>query len=183
MKSEELSDDDLIRGCRENSRKIQEMLYRRYAKTMFNICLLYENDRDKAKDILQEAFIKIFRNIGNFNRNGSLKGWMRKIVTNTAIDHYRKNYGEAQFIPIENIIPPFSDEESVNSILNTKDIISQVNRLPDGAKMIFQLFAIEGYSHKEIAELLNISEGTSKSQTNRAKQLLRQWIGGVNMKY
>jgi len=183
MKSEELSDDDLIRGCRENSRKIQEMLYRRYAKTMFKICLLYENDRDKAKDILQEAFIKIFRNIGNFKRNGSLKGWMRKIVTNTAIDHYRKNYGEAQFIPIENIIPPFSDEESVNSILNTKDIISQVNRLPDGAKMIFQLFAIEGYSHKEIAELLNISEGTSKSQTNRAKQLLQQWIGGVNMKY
>ena len=94
-----------------------------------------------------------------------------------------KTCGEAQFIPIENIIYPFSDEESVASILNTKDIISQVNRLPNGARMIFQLYAIEGYSHKEIADLLNISEGTSKSQINRAKQLLQQWIGGVNMKY
>jgi RNA polymerase sigma-70 factor (ECF subfamily) len=183
MKSGELSDDDLIRGCWENNRKSQEMLYRRYAKAMYNLCLIYESDRDNAKDILQEAFIKIFRNIDNFDRKGSLQGWMKKIVTNTAIDHYRKNYNEAQFIPIENIIHPFSDEESVASILNTKDIISQVNRLPGGARMIFQLYAIEGYSHKEIADLLNISEGTSKSQINRAKQLLQQWIGSNNMKY
>jgi RNA polymerase sigma factor (sigma-70 family) len=180
MKSEELSDDDLISGCRENNRMIQEMLYRRYAKAMYNLCLIYESDRDNAKDILQEAFIKIFRNIDSFDRKGSLKGWMKKIVTNTAIDHYRKNYNEAQFIPIENIIHPFSNEEPVASILNTKDIVSQVNRLPNGARMIFQLYAIEGYSHKEIAELLNISEGTSKSQINRAKQLLQQRIVGYN---
>jgi RNA polymerase sigma factor (sigma-70 family) len=178
MKPEEFSDDDLIRGCRENNRKIQEMLYRRYAKAMYNLCLIYEGDRDNAKDILQDAFIKIFRNINSFDRKGSLKGWMKKIVTNTAIDHYRKNYSEVQFIQIENITHPFSNEESVASILNTKDIISQVNRLPNGAQMIFQLYAIEGYSHKEIADLLNISEGTSKSQINRAKQLLQQWIGG-----
>ena len=183
MKSEELSDDDLIRGCRENNRKSQEMLYRRYARAMYNLCVIYESDRDNAKDILQEAFIKIFRNIDGFDRKGSLKGWMKKIITNTAIDHYRKNHTEAQFIPIENIIHPFSDEESVASILNTKDIISQVNRLPNGARMIFQLYAIEGYSHKEIADLLNISEGTSKSQISRAKQLLQQWIGGNKMKY
>jgi RNA polymerase sigma factor (sigma-70 family) len=181
MKSEELSDDDLIRGCRENNRRIQEMLYRRYAKAMYNLCLLYESDRDRAKDILQEAFIKIFRNIDNVDKKGSLKGWIKKIVTNTAIDHYRKNYTKAHFIPIENIAHPFSNEESVASILNTKDIISQVERLPDGARMIFQLYAIEGYSHKEIAELLNISEGTSKSQINRAKHLLQQWIGSYNM--
>ena len=183
MKSEELSDDDLIRGCRENNRKSQEMLYGRYARAMYNLCLIYESDRDNAKDILQEAFIKIFRNIESFDRKGSLKGWMKKIITNTAIDNYRKNHNEAQFIQIDNIVQPFSNEESVASILNTKDIISQVNRLPNGARMIFQLYAIEGYSHKEIADLLNISEGTSKSQINRAKQLLQQWIGGNNMKY
>jgi RNA polymerase sigma factor (sigma-70 family) len=181
MKSAELNDDDLIRGCMENNRKSQEMLYRRYAGAMYNLCLIYENDRDNAKDILQEAFIKIFRNIDSFDRKGSLKGWMKKIITNTAIDHYRKNCNEAQFIPIENIVHPSSNEESVASILNTNDIISQVNRLPDGARMIFQLYAIEGYSHKEIAELLNISVGTSKSQINRAKQLLQQWIGDYNM--
>jgi RNA polymerase sigma factor (sigma-70 family) len=183
MKSEELSDDDLIRGCRENNRKSQEMLYRRYAKSMYNLCLIYESDRDKAKDILQEAFIKIFRNIDSFETIGSFKGWMKKIITNTAIDHFRKNYSEAQFIPIEHIVHPFSNEESVTSILNTKDIISQVERLPNGARMIFKLYAIEGYSHKEIADLLNISEGTSKSQINRAKQLLQQWIGGYDVKF
>ena len=183
MKSEILSDGDLIRGCSQNNRKSQEMLYRRYAKDMYNLCLIYENNRDKAKDILQEAFIKIFRNISSFEKHGSLTGWMKKIITNTAIDHYRKNYREAQFIPIDNIVQPFSDEEPVASILNTKDIIAQVNRLPKGARMIFQLHAIEGYSHKEIANLLNISEGTSKSQINRAKQLLQQWIGDYDMKH
>ena len=183
MKSAELSDDDLIRGCRENKRKCQEFLYRRYARCLYNLCLIYESDRDKAKDILQEAFIKIFQSIGSFDREGSLKAWMKKIITNTAIDHYRKKFHEQQFIPLENIVHPYSDEESVASVLNTKDILSQVNRLPHGARMIFQLYAIEGYSHKEIADFLNISEGTSKSQINRAKQLLQQWIGSYNMKY
>jgi RNA polymerase sigma factor (sigma-70 family) len=183
MKSCELSDDDLIKGCRENNRKSQEMLYRRYARVMYNLCLIYENDHDKAKDILQEAFIKIFRNIASFNRKGSFNGWMRKIIANTAIDHYRKNNREVHYIPMENIIQPSSDEESVASILYTKDIISQVNRLPNGARMIFQLHAIEGYSHKEIAGLLHISQGTSKSQINRAKQLLQQWMGSYNKKH
>jgi RNA polymerase sigma factor (sigma-70 family) len=183
MKSDELSDDDLIRGCRKNNRKSQEMLYRRYARSMFSLCLIYESDRDNAKDILQEAFIKIFSNINCFDRKGTLTCWMKKIITNTAIDHYRKNCREEKFIPIENIVHPFSNEESVESILNTKDIISQVKRLPEGARMIFQLHAIEGYSHKEIAKLLKISVGTSKSQISRAKQLLQRWIGDYNMKY
>ena len=176
MIPEALSEDDLIRGCRENNRKIQELLYRRYAKSMYKLSLLYENDHEKAKDILQEAFIKIFRNISNFDKKGSLDGWIRKIVTNTAIDYFRKNYFEAQFLPIEKIIQPYSNEDSVSSRLNTEDLISQVKKLPAGARMIFQLYAIDGYSHREIAKLLHISVGTSKSQISRAKQLLKQWI-------
>jgi RNA polymerase sigma factor (sigma-70 family) len=176
MKPESLSDDDLIRGCRENNRKIQEMLYRRYARSMYKLSLLYENDRDKAKDILQESFIKIFSNINNFDKKGSLDGWIRKIVTNTAIDYFRKNYFEAQFLPIEKIGQSYSKEDSASSILNTEDIISLVKKLPSGARMIFQLYAIDGYSHKEISKLLHISIGTSKSQISRAKQLLKQWI-------
>jgi RNA polymerase sigma factor (sigma-70 family) len=182
MKSAELSDGDLIRGCRKNDRKSQEVLYRRYARSMYNLCLIYESDRDDAKDILQEAFIKIFRNIDSFDGNGLLICWMKKIITNTAIDHYRKKYHDPQFIPLESIVQPLLNEESITSILNTSDIISQVNRLPRGAKMIFQLYAIEGYSHKEIANLLHVSEGTSKSQINRAKLLLQKWIGGTNIK-
>jgi len=183
MKSDDQSDYDLIRGCRENKRKSQEMLYRRYAKTMYKLCLIYESDHEYAKDILQEAFIKVFRNIDSFNSKLSLKAWMRKIITNTAIDHLRKNGNEMHYIPIDYIDHPCSEGESVASILNTNDIISQVNRLPKGARMIFQLYAIEGYTHKEIAGLLHISESTSKSQINRAKQLLQHWIGGSERKY
>ncbi len=180
MKTQEPGDDDLIRGCRKNERKSQEMLYRRYARALYNLCLVYDSDRDNARDILQEAFIKIFKNIRSYDSQGSLMGWMKRIITNTAIDHFRKNSHEAQYIPIENIVQPSSDEESVASSLETEDIISQVNRLPDGARMIFQLHAIEGYTHKEIADLLHISEGTSKSQISRAKHLLQHWIVGNN---
>jgi len=184
MKSETPSDEDLIRGCRENRRKSQEMLYRRYARIMYNLCLIYESDREKAKDILQESFIKIFRNISGFDSKGSLAGWLKKIITHTAIDHYRKNNRESQFIPIENTAYPVAVEETVDSDLNTEDIISLVDRLPCGARMIFRLFAIEGYSHKEIAGLLHISEGTSKSQISRAKQLLQHWMvaGKISLK-
>src|SRR4030065_2839868 len=110
MRSAEPGDDDIIRGCRENNRKSQELLYRRYVRAMYNLCLVYESDRDNAKDILQESFIKIFQNIDSFDRKGSLQSWMKKIVTNTAIDHYRKNYNEAQLIPIDGIIQPLSNE-------------------------------------------------------------------------
>lgn len=180
MKSAELSDVDLIRGCVENNRKCQEMLYRRYAGVMFKLCLLYESDRDKAKDILQEAFIKVFRSIKCFDTKGSLRVWIKKIITNTAIDHFRKNNEKAKFIPIERIVNSSSYEETTVSYLNMEDIISQVNRLPVGARMIFHLYAIEGYTHKEIADLLKISIGTSKSQINRARQLLQQWMGSTN---
>lgn len=182
MKSEETSDDELIRGCRENNRKSQEMLYRRYARSMYHLCLIYESDRDSAKDILQESFIKIFRSISGFDSKCSLAGWMKKIITNTAIDFYRKNHHDKEYIEVESLdqSPLIVDPDA--SFIDTEDIISQVNRLPAGARKIFQLHAIEGYSHREIAGLLHISVGTSKSQINRAKHLLQHWIAGYNIK-
>jgi RNA polymerase sigma factor (sigma-70 family) len=180
MRSAELSDDELIRGCRNNNRKSQEMLYRRYARSLYNYCLIYERNRDNAKDILQEGFIKIFGNISGFDRHNSLQGWMKKIITNTAIDYYRKNHTEKEFIQLEKLEESSSDEDSIIAGLSTGDIISQVDRLPDGARKIFQLHAIEGYSHREIAKLLHISAGTSKSQINRAKQLLQHRIAKYN---
>lgn len=182
MKTAELSDEELIRGCCENRRKSQEMLYRRYARSLFNLCLVYDDDRENAKDILQDAFVKIFSNIRHFDGKGTLQGWMRKIITNTAIDSYRKHTGEGRLVSIEGLDPPLEEEEAATSVLSENDIISQVRRLPEGARMIFQLHAIEGYSHKEIADLLHISVGTSKSQINRAKQLLQHWIAGYNLK-
>jgi RNA polymerase sigma-70 factor (ECF subfamily) len=180
MKSAELSDDELIRGCRENNRKSQEMLYRRYARAMYNLCLVYESDRENAKDILQEGFIKIFRNISCLDRKSSVAGWMKKIITNTAIDFYRKNHCGHETVELKGLDLIFVEDESAASILNTEDIISQVEKLPEGARKIFQLHAIEGYSHREIARQLHISVGTCKSQIHRAKQLLQQRITGYS---
>ena len=165
----------LIEGCRRSDRKYQEQLYRKYADEMYIVCLAYEKDRDAVKDILQDAFVKVFRNIGNYNRKGSFKGWIRRIVVNTAIDHFRlKNNHLNNDVDIETIADYTPDRINDPNNTNAKDILRMVERLPEGARIIFNLFALEGFSHKEIAEQLNISEGTSKSQYSRARQLLQE---------
>lgn len=165
----------MIEGCRKNDRKYQEQLYRKYADEMYNVCLAYEKDRDMVKDILQDAFVKVFRNIGNYNRKGSFKGWLRRIVVNTAIDHFRlKNNNLNSYVDIETIADYTPEKINDPNNTNAKDILRMVERLPEGARIIFNLFALEGFSHKEIAEQLNISEGTSKSQYSRARQLLQE---------
>ncbi len=173
----DLHEHSLIRACLKNDRKSQEQLYRRYANEMYSLILAYENDRDAAKDILQEAFIKIFRSLDQYNNQGPFAGWVRRIVVNTAIDHYRKTNGNKNlFVDIEKAAA--SESENIENMdnLDVKDILSHVKRLPEKARVVFNLFALEGYSHKEIAVKLEIAEGTSKSQFNRARQLLQQWV-------
>lgn len=175
IKQNILSDEVLIKHCISDNRKYQEMLYRKYADKMFNICLIYENDEDAAADILQEGFIKIFRNLKEFNYKGSFEGWLRKIIVNTALEHYRKKTKEKEK---QQLIGVYIEREidDVLSALQAKDIIKMVNALPKKASIVLKLFAIEGYSHEEIAETLKIAVGTSKSQLNRARFLLKQSI-------
>jgi len=172
-----MSDETLVEGCLKNDRKMQELLYRKFSREMYSICLAYENDRDEAKDILQEGFIKVFRSIKTFDRQGSLKGWIRRIITNTAIDYWRSSSREDQFLSIDFIKSTDQPFETPNTSFDYSDIMNQVSRLPSGARLILNLYALEGYSHKEIAEKLSISEGTSKSQVNRARHLLQQYLG------
>lgn len=174
-KGADITDKMLVEGCRKNDRRYQEMLYRKFSGEMYSICLAYEDDRDKAKDILQEGFIKVFRSIRTFEYQGSLKGWIRKIMTNTAIDYWRSSARSKFMLSIDSVDysqHPASEEESNDY----HDLIRYVERLPVGARVIFNLYALEGYSHKEIAEKLNISEGTSKSQLNRARQILQKHL-------
>jgi RNA polymerase sigma factor (sigma-70 family) len=173
----EISEENLVIGCIKNDRKIQELLYRKFSGEMYSICVAYENDRDKAKDILQDGFIKVFRSIKSYENQGSLKGWIRRIITNTAIDHWRSSLKENQFLSIDALTSKDQPQDSPCTSIHCSDIMNLVSRLPSGAKMIFNLYALEGYSHKEIAEKLKISEGTSKSQVNRARQLLQQYLG------
>lgn len=170
------SEDELIKGCQKGERKFQKMLYHQYAPLMYTICLGIARERAAAQDILQEGFIKVFKKIKHFQGTGSLQGWIRKIITNTAIDYFRKNNTLSNYIisgaEVDNEEVPGQILEQIN----TDTILQKVGELPEGARVIFNLHALEGYTHKEISELLNISEGTSKSQLNRAKNILKKWL-------
>ncbi len=181
MNTELYTEEDLIKGCRQGKRPFQEMLYRRYAKKMYGICLSYAGDRDFAQDMLQVAFIKVFRNLDNFEERGSLEGWIRRIVVRTAIDLLRQKTGKENFFEDITIDSSLNTDTIVYNQalpdLGLKELMGFISRLPEGARMVFNLFALEGYSHKEIAQELNISEGTSKSQFNRARNILKSWLG------
>lgn len=172
----DFQEESLIAGCLKQDRQAQEQLYRQYADEMYIVCLAYEKDREAVKDILQDAFIKVFNSIGYYDRKGALKAWIRRIVVNTAIDHYRKKKNADSFIDVETLEDQAAGECESQSHHGVKDILKQIKRLPDGARMIFNLFALEGYTHKEIAQKLSITVGTSKSQYSRARQLLQQWV-------
>lgn len=143
---------------------------------MYGICLSYAGERDLAQDMLHDAFLKIFRTIGQFKLEGSLEGWIRKVVTHTAVDLLRKKQRLNQYITDEMEVAQTGKTISIQSYLATKEILELVKQLPNGARAIFNLFALEGYTHKEIAEQLKISEGTSKSQYHRARSLMQSWL-------
>jgi RNA polymerase sigma factor (sigma-70 family) len=169
------SETDLIQGCIDGERPMQELLYKKFAAKMYGVCLRYAGNAEDANDILQEGFIKVYKNISKFRSEGSFEGWIRRIFVNTAIEQFRKkvklyNVTEVQ----ENTI----EDKELDALdkLATKDIINIVNELSPGYKTVFNLHVIEGYSHKEIADMLGITEGTSKSQLARAKGVLKKIV-------
>jgi RNA polymerase sigma factor (sigma-70 family) len=162
-------------GCIKGEREFQEMLYRKYSPKMYGVCLRYAGNVEDANDIMQEGFIKVFNNLVKFRGDGSLEGWIRRIFVNTSIEHFRKkvklyNVAEAQENTIED------KELSVLDVLAAKDLLRVVNELSPGYKTVFNLYVVEGYSHAEIAKLMGISEGTSKSQLARAKSALKKLL-------
>ena len=178
----QLSENELVRRCIANERQYQERLYRMFADQMYSVCLSYNRNEDEACDILQEGFIKVFRKLEQFKFDSSLRGWIRRIMVNTALDHYRKQKRHEEKLESysKHIEPP-----SIGNVLeqiNAQDLISLVNELPSRAAIVLKLYAIEGYAHKEIAEKLAISEGTSKSQLHRARTLLKQLLSKNNEK-
>jgi RNA polymerase sigma factor (sigma-70 family) len=166
-------DQKLIEECLKGRSLAQEQLFKKFYGIMLGICLRYTNNRNEAKEVLQEGFIKVFNHLHTFKYDGSLSGWMKKIMVNTAIDKYRKRISE----PISFDIPDTAGAEAdIISTLNKNDLLECVNQLPAGYKAVFNMFVIEGYTHKEIAEKLGINEGTSKSQLVKAKLYLQHMI-------
>lgn len=169
-----VSDPDIIEGCVRHNRKAQQMLYDKYSRFLLGICIRYADDKAEAEDILQESFLKIFFNIKDFSGTGSFAGWLRKVAVNTAITHYHKNLKYRYHIEIEEYVSVETGTSSFEeSFFSSEELHIVLNELPAGYKMVFNLYAVEGYKHKEIAEMLGIDTNTSKSQYSRAKAVLR----------
>lgn len=167
-----LSEQELIDGCCKGNRSFQKALYERYARKMTVVCLRYSKTTAEAEDILQEGFVKVFQAIKNFRQESKLETWITRIMVNTALNLQRKKLYLFPMVDVEELDLP-EDEVSVSAI-NFTQLLEMIQSLPQGCQIVFNLFAIEGYNHKEIAELLGISEGTSKSQYARARSLLQQ---------
>jgi RNA polymerase sigma-70 factor (ECF subfamily) len=169
-----VNDLDIIKGCARHERRAQQMLYDKYSRFLLGVCLRYATDRSEAEDILQDSFLKIFFSIGDFSGTGSFPGWLRKVAVNTAITHYHKNLKHRYHIEIEEYVSVETGTSSFEEDLFSSDELFKVlNDLPTGYRMVFNLYAVEGYKHKEIAEMLGIDTNTSKSQYSRAKAVLR----------
>jgi RNA polymerase sigma factor (sigma-70 family) len=168
----------IINGCLAGNRRDQELLYRRHAAKLFAVCLQYSGNDDEARDILQEGFIKIFENLPNYKHEGSFEGWMRRITVNTALEKFRSRHSLYRVDDIDMIPEPDSEPDSEDYAgLEANDLLNIIRQLPPKYRMVFNLYALEGYSHKEISRMVNISEGTSKSNLSRARAILQRRVG------
>jgi RNA polymerase sigma factor (sigma-70 family) len=165
----------LVEGCKKGDRYAQEQLYKKLSSKMYGVCLRYARDNFEAEDILQNGFIKVFSKIKEYHGGGSFEGWVRKIMVNTAIEHYRKNKYIACSIDItENVNA--SSAAVYQDGLEAKDLMKLIASLPASYRIVFNMFAIEGYAHSEIAAELGISEVLSRTQLSRARGILKEKI-------
>lgn len=170
-----ISDKILVEGCIRDNRQVQQVLYDQFSRRLLAICARYARSIPEAEDILQEGFIKAFDHIKDFRYESKLETWLTRIMINTALNHQRKKLYLFPMIDVLDV--PLKEDENISLAgFHFNELLDFVQSLPDGCRIVFNLFAIEGYSHKEIGEKLSISEGTSKSQYSRARQLLMQRI-------
>lgn len=171
-----MTDEQIVDGCIKNNAIAQKNLYEKFSRKMMGVCLRYCDSQEEAEDVVQNGFISVFENINSFKGTGSLEGWIRKIMVNTALTNIRKNKKFKQNIELDSVEFMLPSATHTNDSFAAKDLLKIIQTLPVGFKTVFNLYAIEGYSHREIGDMLNISEGTSKSQYSRAKAHLQKII-------
>lgn len=170
------SDKDIINGCLKGDKRYQKLLFDRYASVLLPVCMRYSNNRQEAEDILQEGFIKIFENLKRFRKEGSLEAWMKKIVVNTALNYYRANLKHFHHQDVDDYAEILPGSLNSQKQIYPEDIMELIRQMPIGYRTVFNMFDIEGYSHKEIAKKLGITENTSKTQHCKARKLLQKWL-------
>lgn len=173
--------EELIKRCRSGERKAQELLYKQLASKMMGVCMRYATDRMEAEDMLQNGFIRVFQKLNDYRGEGSFEGWVRRIMVHSSIEYYRKHHKMMQIVDMDEV-----NEPSVNPLavakLDAKDLMALIQQLAPGYRIVFNLYAIEGYSHREIGEIVGITEGASKSQLSRARTILKEQIAKLEGK-
>jgi len=171
-----MDDETLVRKCVSGNAEAQRKLFDRFSPLMLGVAMRYIKDKAHAEDVLQDGFIKVFKNLQKFENKGSLEGWIRRIVVNTALDQIRKNKKNQNDLHLDDSNFEIVQKSDAIGMLEAEVLMDIIQQLPDGYRVVFNMFAIEGYSHKEIAAELKISESTSKSQYSRAKSVLRETL-------
>ncbi|HEY8387944.1 MAG TPA: sigma-70 family RNA polymerase sigma factor [Parasegetibacter sp.] len=168
----DMTEDTILEGCLRNDPAAQRELYNRYSPKMLAVCYRYSHSREDAEDMLQEGFIRVFSQIHSFQGKGAFEGWMRRVIVHTCINILKKNKKFNESVDLIHAHGVLVREEFVPSIVQAKQVVECIRLLPIGYRTVLNLYAIEGYSHKEIAEMLDIEESTSRSQYTRAKVML-----------
>jgi RNA polymerase sigma-70 factor (ECF subfamily) len=174
-----VNEQSIIKGCIAYDAAAQKALYKMHAPKMYAICLRYVKDTNEAKDIMQEGFIKVFAGIQKFRAEGSLEGWIKRILVNTALNHIRKNKVFNQHLDVTEMelsdVADTAADQSLNSAdFSEEELLEEIDQLPDLYKIIFNLYCLDNYSHKMIAEQLSITEETSRIRLNRARKMLQE---------
>lgn len=175
-----ISDSELIKGCLEGKKEVQKLFYQKYASTMLGICLRYFQSREEAEDALQEGFIRVFTNLVSFRNEGSLEGWIKRIMVNTSLNLVRNQMKHQFHLDLEEAENDLSEDEDITSNISRDEMLKLLQELPNGYRMVFNLYEVEGYSHKEIAEALSVTVSTSKTQLLKARKLLQKKLNNLN---
>jgi RNA polymerase sigma-70 factor (ECF subfamily) len=169
-----MDDATLIKECVKGNAKAQRFLFDKFAPKMLTVCIRYAKNKSDAEDVLQDAFIKVFNKISEFKNEGSLEGWIRRIMVNTSLDQIRKNSKFSNDTDLEAVSYKLENNDFTFENLVSEDLLKLINSMPNGYRIVFNMFAIEGYSHQEIASTLGVTENTSKSQYLRARSFLKK---------
>ncbi|NRA12009.1 MAG: RNA polymerase sigma factor [Crocinitomicaceae bacterium] len=175
-----MNDSALVKKCIDGDQRAQRMLFEKFAPKMLGVCMRYAKNTEQAEDVLQDGFVKVFTKLSHYKGGGSLEGWIRRVVVNTALDQIRKNTKFQDNIALDDVDYKLELKGNVLETLAAEDLMGMINEMPSGYKVVFSMFAIEGYSHKEIAEELNVSENTSKSQYSRARAYLKKKLEEID---
>ncbi|MSQ79872.1 MAG: sigma-70 family RNA polymerase sigma factor [Flavobacteriaceae bacterium] len=175
--NKEATEEEVLKGCLSRDRACQKAVFDRYSGRMLSLCFRYSRDKMEAEDILQEAFIRVFDSLHQFGFKGSFEGWLRRVMVTTALNHYRKKKNERMEVDMEEAVEVEKAEfDNYDNRFELKELMAMVQTLPAQYKAVFNLYAVDGYNHREIAEMLGISESSSKSNLSRARGILQRMI-------